>query len=74
MTDSVISKMLESPEMLCALSSPVTEATDDGLKDLLRLMMKCSCLEVLGCWSSTTTWKVYGPLGCCCPLDTTWEF
>ena len=29
--------------MLCALSLPVIEATDGGLKCLLRLMVKCSC-------------------------------
>ena len=41
--------MMESPEMLCTLSSPVTEPTDGGLKCFVGLMMKCSCLEVPGC-------------------------
>ena len=41
--------MLESPEMLCALSLPVTEAIDGGLKCLVALMVKCSLLAVLGC-------------------------
>ena len=55
--------------MLCAISSPVTEATDSGLKLLLGLMVKCSCLEVLGCCSPTAKYEVCGPLGC--PLGTT---
>ena len=36
------------PKMLCELST-VTEATNGGLKLLLGLMVKCSCLEVPGC-------------------------
>ena len=52
-TDCIFTKMLESPEILCALSSPVTEATDDGLKALDGLMVKYSCLEVMGSCSST---------------------
>ena len=40
--------------MLCALSSLVTEATVGGLKTLVGLMVKCSCLKVSVCWSSTT--------------------
>ena len=46
MTDYGFPKNAENPEMLCALSSPVTEATDGGLKCLARLMVKCTCLEV----------------------------
>ena len=37
---------------MCELSSPLTEATDGGLKLLLGLMVKCSCLEVAGFCSS----------------------
>ena len=48
MTDCTFPKILDSPAMLCKLSSPVTEATKSGLNTLLRLMVKCSCLEVLG--------------------------
>ena len=55
---------------MCALSSPVIEATDSGLKTFLGLMVKFSCLEVPGC-SSTTTYEVCGPLGCYCSLGTT---
>ena len=40
--------------MLSALSLPVTEVTDGGLKTLLGLMVKCSCLEVPGCWLPIT--------------------
>ena len=29
--------------MFCKLSTPVTKATDGGLKLLLGLMVKCSC-------------------------------
>ena len=32
--------------MLCEPSAPVTEATEGGLKLLIGLMVKCSCLEV----------------------------
>ena len=35
--------------MLYELCSPVTEATEGWLKLLLGLMVKYSCLEVLGC-------------------------
>ena len=35
-------RRLERPEMLCKLSSPVTEATDSGLKLLLEPMVKCN--------------------------------
>ena len=44
MADSIFPKMLERPEMLCKLYSPETEATDSGLE----LMVKCSCLEIVG--------------------------
>ena len=50
MTDCVFPKMLDSPEMLCALSLP-----ESGLKTLLGLMVICSCLEVRGCCLSTAT-------------------
>ena len=46
-------KMLTSPETLCALSLPVKETTDSGLKCLVGLMVKCSCLQVPD-YSSTT--------------------
>ena len=36
---STVPKRPESPDILCKLSSPVTEATDGGLKCLLRLMV-----------------------------------
>ena len=49
-----IPKMLDSPEMLSAISSPETEAADSGLKYLVRLVVKCSCLEVLTCCLSKT--------------------
>ena len=51
--------------MLCELSSPVTKATNNGLKLLLGQMVKCSC------FSPTTKYEVCGPLGCCCRLGTT---
>ena len=35
--------------MLCELSSPVTEATEGGLKLLVGRVVKCSCLEVPSC-------------------------
>ena len=41
-------KMLEWPEMY-ELSSPVTEATEGGLKLVLGLMVKLNLLEVPGC-------------------------
>ena len=43
------SKQLERLGVLCELSLPVTEATDNGLKVLEGLMVKCSCLGVPGC-------------------------
>ena len=46
--------MLESPEMLCALYLPVTEATNGGLKTLLGLMVKRSYLKVLDSCLSIT--------------------
>ena len=46
------------PEMLCALSPPVTETTDGGLKTLVMLMVKCSCLEVPGYYLSTNKYEV----------------
>ena len=49
MTDCIFPKMQERPEMLCELSSPVTEATEGGLKLLVGLIVKCSGLEVPGC-------------------------
>ena len=55
MADFRFPKILESPEMLCALSLPVTEATEGGLKCLIGLMVTRSCLEVPGCCLSTTT-------------------
>ena len=69
--DCILPKRLEKPEMLCELSSPVTDVTDGGLKVLVRLMVKCSCLENWGCWSSTTKYEVCWLFGCC-PLDTIW--
>ena len=57
--------------MLCVLSLHVTEATGGGFNALVRLMVKCNCLEVPGCCSTTTRYEVCGLLGCCCPLGTT---
>ena len=51
MTDCMFPK--ESPEMLCAHISPVTEANDGG-SNLVELMVKSSWLEVPACFSSTT--------------------
>ena len=39
MTDGIFPKRLERPEV----SPPVTDATNDGLKALAQLMVKCSC-------------------------------
>ena len=72
MTDCIFPNRLDRLEMLCELSSPVTEATNSGLKLLLELVVKCSSLEVLGCYLSTNKYEVCGPLSCCCPLGTTW--
>ena len=55
--------------MLCEVSSPVTEANGGGLKVLVRLMEKFSCLEVPGCQSLTTKYEVCCLLGYC-PHDT----
>ena len=44
--------------MLCTLFTRVTEATDDGLKFLLSLMVKLCCLEVSSCCSSVTKYVV----------------
>ena len=35
----------------------LTDATDGRFKALVWLMVKCRCLEVLGCCSSTTRYK-----------------
>ena len=58
--------------MLWTLSSPVTKAIDGGLKYLVRLMVKCSCLEVPACCLSTTRQHGCCHLGCRCPLRATW--
>ena len=42
MTDYVFPKMLDRPEMLCALSSLAIEATGGELKTLLGLMVMCN--------------------------------
>ena len=70
MTDCIFQKRPERPEMLYVVTS-VAEATEGGLKLLLGLVVKCICLEVPGCRSLTTKYKICCPLGCC-PLDTTW--
>ena len=44
MTDSVFLKRLDRIEMLYEVSSSVTEATNKGLKVLVGLIEKCSCL------------------------------
>ena len=44
MTDCILPKMLDRPELLCEAFSPVREATDGGLKVLVELMEKYSCL------------------------------
>ena len=54
MTDCIFAKMLESPEMMCVFSSPVTGATDSWFKCLVGLMVKCTCLEVPICCSTST--------------------
>ena len=69
MIDCVFPKMLESPEILYKLPSPVKEAKEGGLKALVGLMIICSCL-VLGYCSLTIKHKVCCPFGCC-NLDTT---
>ena len=48
-TDCIFPKRLESPYMLYELSSPVKEDTDNRLKCLLGLIVKCSYLEGPGC-------------------------
>ena len=48
--------------MLCELSFPVTDPTGGRLDLFLGLMVKCSCLGVLGCCS--TEYEICGPLGC----------
>ena len=57
--------------MLCELSFPVARATDGGLKVLLGLIVKCSYLDVLGCYLLTIKYVVCGNLDFC-PLSTTW--
>ena len=49
MTDYIFPNRLESLEMLCALSSPVTDATDVGLNVFIRMIVKFTCPKVLGC-------------------------
>ena len=65
--------------MLCELLSPVTEATEGGLKVLGGLMVKCSCLEFvdhlamlnwlydLACWhlGFWNSQDVFHGIGCC---------
>ena len=46
MSDWRFTKKLESPDLLCALSSPVAEATDGGLKCFVGISVKGSSLEV----------------------------
>ena len=50
MTECRFPKMLESPEMLCARSLPVTEATDGWLKSVV-LWTPLSSFELVG-WPS----------------------
>ena len=61
MTDCTFPKRQERPEILCELSSHVTEATEIGLKLLLGLMVN---LAVLECWvmKSAALWAVVGLL------------
>ena len=63
MTDCIFPRRLDRPEMN-ELTLPVTEATDSELKALVALMVKCSCLEVSSCCSSTTKYEVCCLLGC----------
>ena len=77
-TLGIATKRLDNPEVLCWLSSCCEGATEGGLKII--------CLEVPGCWSSTTTKEVgcaddnEGPDGCCtftitvkgCPVVVCW--
>ena len=67
-----VPKKLESPDILCLLSSPVAEATYGGLKYFVGVTVKVSGLESPGSWLSTTMKEVSCPLGCCCPLVATW--
>ena len=60
--DCIFPNRLERPEMLCKCSSPLTAAIDGGLILLLGLMVKYSCLEVLGFCLSTTKHQVCDPL------------
>ena len=66
-------KKLESPDMLCWLSLPVAEASDEGLKCFIGVNVNISGLEGPVCRLSTTTNEVDCPLDCCCcPLLVTW--
>ena len=65
-------KMLESPDMWCALSLSATKTTDGWLKTLVRLMVKYNCFEVSGCCSSTPSYEFCDPLGYCCPSGIIW--
>ena len=47
-------KRLDNSKVLCCLSSCCEAATEGGLTVFVGLKVNISCLEVPGCWSSTT--------------------
>ena len=48
--------------MLCEVSSFMTGANNNGLKCMVRLIVKYSCPEVPGCCSSTIKYEVWNHL------------
>ena len=46
MTDWMFSERIDTPDILGAVSSPIAKAADGGLKFLIGLMVKCTCLYV----------------------------
>ena len=53
MIDSIFSKSLVGPEMLCAALSPMAETTDNELKHFVRHIAKCNYLHVPDTWACT---------------------
>ena len=71
-------KRLDNIEVLCSLSSCCADATEGKLTVFAGLKVNISCLEVPGCWSSTTNCKkdagcadADAGLGGCCTLAIT---
>ena len=58
-------RTFESPDILCRLSLPVTEATDGGLKCFVSVKVNISGLEGPACWLSMTRKEFGCPLDCC---------